>query len=206
MEILLLSIIGLIAAVCGCVYYYKKVYYCPSDESEDEDTTTTETKNELSQIYSRILADSCVIKKDYTRPEKDESLDKNDKLHQELWENLRKVNSRTAPITREPNDMDNWFIEHIDDICRYGDTLAYVEHYLVLSELLIAHLNNPDVDFQRKLISVSMKRDQKVVKLNYVNLLCLFCLKHDLLPEIKAVALLDPRFETAKKIYELYHV
>ena len=157
----------------------------------------------LIDYYSRFVAESCITK-DYTRPIADKALSKVP-MHEELWNGLQKVNKH-SPVFRDSNDMDKWFAEHAGEFHKFGDVLAYIEHYPSLMDTYIANIKDPDdLNLQKRLISMYGSATKGFTKINYVNLLCRFCSKWDLRPEIKAIVFLDPRFSTAKKIYELYH-
>lgn len=201
MVIIIIFIVAIVAIVAIALYHRYKDTRTENPSEEDEGL---EEKEQLSDYYSRVTAEGCITKKDYTKPYEDKSLVK-DAVHAELWSKLQKVNKHSL-VFREPNDMDLWFAQHVRDFCRYADILAYIEHYPELTDSFIANLANPDdSELQKKLISVYGNSTKGFTKVNYVNLLCRFCTKWDLLPEIKAVVMLDPRFETARKIYDLYH-
>jgi len=187
-------------------YAYKHTGTKEKEVDVDEIEAKAEAKAEVALdkvAYSRILAESCIMP-NFSTPVADSALDRFPN-HKELWANLRKVN-KISPALRECNEMDQWFVENLSELCKFGDTLAYIENYPRLMETWIANLPDPtDKELQKKLISIYYNKNKTYLKPNYVNLLCLFCIKYDLLPEIKKVILVDPRFEVAGKIYKLYH-
>lgn len=202
MEKIILFIIAAIAAiVVMAVWFNKRRNQLKIEEIEEE---PEEDEKHLCDYYSPMTAESCITKNSYNHPDEDKSLRK-DPLHNELWEKIQKVNKHSL-IFRDSNDLDVWFAEHTDDFYRFGDVLAYIEHYPELTDMFIANISDHEnMELQRKLVSIYAKPTQTFSRQNYINLLCRFCTKWDLRPEIKAVVMLDPRFVTAKKIYELYH-
>ena len=197
MAYLVICTVVLVLVVCFWVYLYKhrNEFEFPAKQPISE----PQPKEKVVQ-YSRFLAESCFTD-DYSQPKEDKSLAVIT-LHQELWEVLKRMD-KYGPC---PNDR-KWFISHINDFCLFMDILSVIEHYPHLTDLFIENLPNPnDLELQKKLISICwMDRKSPCVKVNYTNLLCYFCKRWDFLPEIKIIVLKDPRFETVKNIYELYH-
>ncbi len=199
----IILVIAAIAAIVVMAVWFNRRRNQRLEEVKEEEVSDEEEKS-LCDYYSPLTAESCITKNSYNRPEEDKSL-RNNSLHNELWEKLQKVNKHSL-IFRNSNDLDIWFVANVDSFYQFNDVLAYIEHYPELTDLFIANIgNHDDVELQKKLISVYTRPTQNFARQNYINLLCRFCTKWDLLPEIKAVVMLDPRFETARKIYELYH-
>ncbi len=199
MEMVLFFIAAIVAIVVVAVWFKRRNRQPEIVEIEEE-----EEEKHLCDYYSPMTAESCITKNSYNRPEMDKSLRDNPK-HNELWNKIQKVNKRSL-IFRDSNEMDTWFVEHVNDFYQFNDVLAYIEHYPELTDMFIANIgDHEDMELQRKLVSIYTKPTQTFASQNYINLLCRFCTKWDFQPEIKAVVMLDPRFSTARKIYELYH-
>lgn len=201
MRVFFIIICILVLVVLGCFwfYLYKRDQEMNALAKVEPDDEEDEEEDEKKPCYSRFLAESCITK-DYSRPQEDNSFSSTP-LHQELWEKLKRMD-KDHPW---PAD-EKWFINHIRDCCRFGDVLAVIENYPRLTELFFANLHNPDdLELQKRLISISIDRKTSHIKANYTNLMCNFCSRWDYTPDIKVIIDTDPRFETALKIYKLYH-
>ncbi len=152
----------------------------------------------LINYYSRFTAESCITK-NYTKPVEDKAL-KNIPLHEELWSGIQKLDKKKRDANTE-----KWIREHLKQIYRFGDVMAYIEEHPMLMDTFIDNIQDPDdLELQKRLISVSGNAIKGSTKLNYMNLLCRFCSKWEFRPEIKAIVTVDPRFSTARNVYELY--
>lgn len=121
-----------------------------------------------------------------------------------LLQNLRKV-SRTNPLNRQRNRMDEWFEHNAEELALDGWCLSYINMYGHLTTSFLANLKNPDknLDFQRLLISVHKNEVFDAYQANYENLLYSFAKKWELAPEAINVLDEDERFRVAKEVYEL---
>lgn len=207
-RVLLLTLFVLIglAFVCNIVIYLKKSCADYKRKHAAEEPKEKEPEFVPADYYSAKLADECVSDNDYRfdTNRRDIFISAASDTGQlgSLWSRLLCIDFADNP-KKLPHDLEEWFIENIDNFAKYGETLAFIEHYPILEDLFIDNLQLPDQNLalQKKLISVCIVGQWRV---NYINLLVKYLSKWDFLPEIKAIVFCDERFERVKNIYKVY--
>lgn len=203
---------GLLLALfvlCGLAFVFNIVVYLVRSCADYKRKHAAEEPEEEiefvpAEYYSAKLADECVTD-DYrfgNRREIFVQAASNPGELGALWSKFICINFNEHP-KKLSHDVEEWFLQNIDKFYKYGETLAFIEHYPLLEDLFLEHLELPDqnIELQKKLISVCIVGSWRV---NYVNLLVKYLAKWDLQPEIKAVVLCDERFERVRNIYKVY--
>lgn len=159
-----------------------------------------------ADYYSAELADECFSDNDYRfetnrRDIFIQAASDNGKLGS-LWSRLMCINFADNPKQLSP-ELEEWFIANVDEFVKFGETMAFIEHYPLLEDLFLDNLELPDQNLalQKRLISVCIAGKWRV---NYTNLLCKYLSTWDLQPQIKAIIYCDYRFERVRNIYNIY--
>ena len=198
----------LILALACCFYmvYYidhisKQISAQNKREKDADDVKDTPVS---PNDYRKTLADECISSNDYrfATNRRDVFLQATSNSGQLgiLWSKLMQTDIRNNHLSDE---QQQWFLQHLEEFINYGETLAFIEHYPLLEDLFLDNLPMPEQNLalQKRLISVCIVGSWRI---NYVNLLCKYLSKWDLLPEIKAIVFYDYRFERVKNMYDLY--
>ena len=197
-------VVVVVGFICHVINYL--VQFCRDYKLKHEpEVPKDEVKFVPADYYSETLADSCITD-DYRFDNRHDiflQAASNPGELGALWSKLMCINFNEHP-KKLPHDMEEWFIANKDNFYKYGETLAFIEHYPLLEDLFLNNLELPDQNFdlQKRLISVCIAGSWRV---NYINLLVKYLCRWDLQPEIKAVVFCDYRFERVKNIYDLYH-
>ena len=210
MEIVyFVAVVAVIAIVVGFISHVIN-YLVNSCRDYKRKHAQEEPKDDVefvpADFYSQKLADDCISSNDYrfdtNRRDIFISASSDNGELGELWSKLMCINFNEHP-KKLSHDVEEWFLQNIDKFYKYGETLAFIEHYPLLEDLFLENLELPDqnIELQKRLISVCIAGSWRV---NYINLLIKYLCKWDLLPEIKAIVYCDYRFERVKNIYDLY--
>ncbi len=115
----------------------------------------------------------------------------------QLIENLRKMD-KTNPKQREQNELDKWFVEHVECFYRYAETMTFIQHFGYLCEVFLNNLKQPEqnLELQKRLVSID-----ELGFLNFQNVFVCYLDKWDLLPEVKQLIFSDKRFRWVRRVY-----
>lgn len=119
-----------------------------------------------------------------------------------LIENLMKMD-KSNPKRRTLNEYDKWFVEHVEDFYKYGETMTFMQYFGYLCDTFLDNLKEPEknLELQKRLISI-YDVGCGWGRLNFSNVLCLYLERWDLLPEVKKIVFEDERFKGVKNFYE----
>lgn len=90
---------------------------------------------------------------------------------------LKKVDL-TDPRKRKLNEYDTWFVNHVEDFCRYKKAIEYIDYYGHLEDTFWANVKNPDKN---------VRLQKNILRINggSHNMLCYFAKRYQLLPKVK---------------------
>ncbi len=215
MEAILLLIV-----LTFCVYVVRRfgyAAYLDYKRNRVKEAPAEETPEFIpAEHYSKDFADSCISDDDYRYPNCRNrvatALSSTCELSALLEMLFGIVNESEGNSKTVPESTKNWFFHNAMNFIKYGEIMAVIEHYPLLEDLFLDNLPKSNessdwpipaenLELQKCLISVCIAGEWRV---NYVNLLCKFLVKYDLLPEVKAVVFCDYRFERVYNIYKLY--
>ncbi|MBR1825449.1 MAG: hypothetical protein IJ770_02575 [Alphaproteobacteria bacterium] len=210
-RILLFLVIAVIILVP--MWYFNDALKKRKNASQPQQTDDNEAELDESDIDSVLPPDgkcsptmaNCCVTEDYRHANSRAACAKAlaaDAQLRYLWSKLEKVNPENVH-NRQPDAMDKWFIDNVEEFVKYGEVMAFIEYHPALEDLFLDSLNEPwnNVELQKRIISVCRGSYQ----VNYVNLLCKYLCRWDLVSPVKAVVFYDPRFARAKIIYDTYY-